>query len=89
MYKYFRESFTPNLAFIKDTGSMLETDRFFDFCIGDILRMNPVPIEMEIWLNNRKNKIKNAVTYDDKNRFLTEFFDDYRVFFEPPATTLS
>jgi hypothetical protein len=67
----------------------LKTDTFFDLCIGNIDTAQWSLPEMRDWLNRRKEKIQKAKTYQKKINLLREFFEDYRMFFMIPTTTLS
>ena len=66
IYQYFRENFTPNLAFIIDNGKILETEKFFDLCIGNIRDGHWETSEMTEWFEKRKQKIQDTDTYEEK-----------------------
>ena len=89
MYDYFRGNFTANLTYIRDNGACLETDIFFDLCIGNIQDAPWYLPEMIIWFQKRKLKIQTQETYELKMEEFKIFFESYRIFFEPSQTYLS
>lgn len=77
---------SPNLAFIKDDGSTLEINIFFELCIKELENLQCNTQRVMQWFRQAQLNIDQFREYNEKMQALSLFFDTYRLFFEIPGT---